>query len=298
MQVATSTGRRELVLFFSMFVLYLLVANFCFAADMDKEKSGALINKLTFLENMAFKSVRAKHVEESGIVNGINLLNLAKGNYDKAWKYFQMNQYGQCDAEINKGIKNVTAAFKIVENRENDLSVAEKKYQRLLESIDSYIKSLQLISQEKGVSIEKLLAGVDIVLMIDGAKRNASSKMYGRAVAVLLEVEEQLERAITLAREKETIVYKLEFDNPESEYKYEMERNIKYQYLVGMLLKSSDIKIKSKNSLIKKSLDHNENVVSEAKTLFERGEINLAISTLEKGTLTLMRALRMAGMSL
>ena len=288
-------------LFFIQFLLPgSLVAGETGAAPADdvaeKEKAHKeTLNKLNLLGYILNNSKRAKEVRASGNERAVDILKTAHKHYEEARSLLDKGKYADSNIEIQKSLQNISVAFRMVVDKEREAEIASKQYESLYERVRSFS---ELFNQLPADKVKGILDYDKLNELLKKAESLYAEGKPKQALEPLSSVADMLEQALSDARKNETVVYALEFETPEDEYKYELERNENYTLLTNIIMSNSPKEIKKKLPLIRMLINKNEEMVVEAEKLFEKGDVEEAISLLEKGNKTLVRALRLSGLTL
>ncbi len=264
------------------------------SSDIKKEKRETL-NKLNLLGYILTKSKRTRDVENSGNEKAISILEMARKHYDAAKTFLDSNEFEKSNTEIQKSLQSISVSFRMVVNKEREKEVAKEQYDLLYSRVKSFS---DLFNQLPADKVKGILDSDKVNMLIKKSESLYAEGNPKQALEPLSAVADMLEQALSDARKNETIVYALEFETPEDEYKYEMERNENYTLLTNMIISTSPPENKKKLPLIRMLMNKNEELVVEAEKMFESGEVDSAIELLEKGNKTLVRALRLGGLTL
>ncbi len=264
------------------------------SSEIKKEKRETL-NKLNLLGYILTKSKRTRDVENSGNEKAISILKMARKHYDAAKTFLDSNEFEKSNAEIQKSLQSISVSFRMVVNKEREKEVAKEQYDLLYSRVKSFS---DLFNQLPADKVKGILDSDKVNMLIKKSESLYAEGNPKQALEPLSAVADMLEQALSDARKNETIVYALEFETPEDEYKYEMERNENYTLLTNMIISTSPPENKKKLPLIRMLMNKNEELVVEAEKMFESGEVDSAIELLEKGNKTLVRALRLGGLTL
>ncbi len=264
------------------------------ALELEKNNKETL-NKLNLLGYILTKSKRTKEVKASGNEKAISILEAASKHYDAAKELLGEQEFDRSNIEIQKSLQNISVAFRMVVNKEREIELARKQYELLYSRVKDFSDLFNQLPKEK---IKGMLDSNKLNQLIKDAEMLYKKNEPKQALVPLSASADMLERALSDARKDETVVYALEFATPKDEYKYEMDRNENYTLLTSIILSTSPPENRKKIPLIRMLIDKNEDLVIEAEKLFETGSVEEAIKLLEKGNKTLVRALRMGGLTL
>lgn len=263
-------------------------------SEMEKNYKETL-NKLNLLGYILTKSKRTKEVQASANQKAIDIIKAAHKHYDAAKELLDNKEFDRSNIEIQKSLQNISVAFRMVVNKDREAELARKQYELLYSRVKDFSDLFNQLPEDK---VKGILDSNRLNALIKDAEKLYQEKQPKKALVPLSESADMLERALSDARKDETVVYALEFATPEDEYKYEMERNENYTLLTSIILSNSPPKNRKKIPLMRMLINKNEDLVVEAEKLFENGSTEEAIKLLEKGNKTLVRALRLGGLTL
>ena len=263
-------------------------------SEMEKSHKETL-NKLNLLGYILTKSMRTKEVQASDNQKAIGIIGAAYKHYNAAKELLDNEDFDGSNIEIQKSLQNISVAFRLVVNKDREAELARKQYELLYSRVKNFSDLFNQLPEEK---VKGILDSNKMNQLIKYAETLYQKDQPKKALIPLTESADMLERALSDARKDETVVYALEFATPEDEYKYEMDRNENYTLLTSIILSSSPPENRKKIPLIRMLIDKNEDLVVEAEKLFENKDIEKAIKLLEKGNKTLVRALRLGGLTL
>ncbi len=263
------------------------------AAAVQKAKKSTQ-NKLILLESV-LKSKRPKEVYASGNDNAIKIMDEAQAHYKSAKDLLAKGEYKKSDTEIQQSLKKVSSSFRMVVDKAGEQESAKKQYDDLHQRVNTFEDLFHKLPEKQSKGI---LDANEVAQLIKDAESLYSNKQYKKAVVPLTKASDILEKGLSDATKNQTVVYKLEFATPADEYQYEYERNINYLQLTSIVLESDDPSLKRKKMLIKMLVKKNDKIVAEAKAAFTAKEVDKAITLMEKGNNTLVKALRLGGLTL
>ncbi len=264
------------------------------SVEMQKKRKGTL-NKLNLLGYILTRSNRAKEVRASGNENAIAILRTAGEHYDTAKSLLDEGEFDKSNLEIQKSFQNISVAFRMVVDKEKETEVAREQYELLYSRVKNFSGLFNQLPADK---IKGILDSDKLNMLIRKAESIYQKDQPKQALVPLSEAADMLEQALSDARKDETVIYALEFLTPEDEYNYELQRNDNYTLLINMILDASPPENRKKLPLIRMLVNKNEELVIEADGLFKKGAVDEAIILLEKGNKTLVRALRLGGLTL
>lgn len=265
-------------------------------AKSKKRKN--LVNKLDFFNKLVYHSPKSKFIDEGGNQIAKDLLEKIRSYYVKANNQFEQGNFDETEKLINKGFSEIPKVFNMVKDKKKKTLETKQLYQEISKRVDSYCLAFADVVSEKGIEVEKILDLSAIDVLVNEAKSHASENRYNDAYNIMKDVSNQLEVALSKARDKETIVYKLEFLTPEDEYIYELKRNKSYSQVANNLIEHYPPERARRLPLVRRLFQKNEESIAQASELFKSGETEQAIAKIEQGTKYLVQALRISGLAL
>jgi len=263
-----------------------------------KGRQQELAGKLKFIDMLVNRSPRVKRVEASDDSKAKELLAAAQQHHRRAVAEMEKGDLDQVDHFVGLALDAVGIAFRMVADPAHREAVEAERYKELEARVASFRQAFKEVAAQKGAQTAAFLDEVKVATLVGEAEALAKEKRYQQANQPLAKAADMVERALAKAREKETLVYDLNFATPEEEYAYDLERNRSYELLANMMVAQCPPERKSRLPLIKRLIQRNEELRAEADALAAGGDTEGAIQVLQKGTDSLVRALRMAGLPL
>jgi hypothetical protein len=200
-------------------------------------------------------------------------LKSALGSINQAMKFYAMASGTVADT-IQKGEAQKT--------RFNEYSVS-------IESFRLYVQRALLNSNgDNPLDTEHLNN------LLQLASHLAEQNNYGEANDLLSEAYMLTITAVSALKGGTTIVYSLDFETPEQEYHYELERYKGLVKLLTMINPNGVLPAKLKDS--ESTLDASKNAFKNAKRLANRNEFPRALETISLASKELTKVLRMLGL--
>jgi len=269
----------------------------CQTNQADETPLPLLNKKLLLLRSMALQSATARRIEASQHSSEAKaLLEQAREAERQAQILLQQNDFSGSEALMDEGLRLFSAAARNVADHNRDKDREQKRYHELSERIDSFSQAFARIATEKGPATLNLLNRTEADAKLRQASQLYQEQRFREANQALEQVLVKLERALTEARNQETLVRVLEFASAEEEYAYEIERNHSHEMLIQLLLSQDKLNPGSR-TMINRFIELNANARTEADSLAHQGNHAAALQKLESGTQQLIRALRVAGMA-
>jgi len=251
-------------------------------------------SRLVYVERLLTESSAARRVDASGNAEAVALKAQAQAHFDEARKLADGGDHEAAEAELREAIALMTDAAR---KANGDSSVTQKQsddYGSRKESVQALAKAHDRIATEKGMremnealqeKVDADLAASDELLK-DGKAPEARARLDAAYESVKASLEE--------LRGGDTLVRELNFETPEDEYLYELDRNDTHRMLVEVLLAE-----KMQASPMRKTADgfiaQAGELRREAEEAAGRKKFEEAIRLLEASTKEFIRAIRSAG---
>lgn len=261
-------------------------------------KRKSLLNMLAFFKKLVYESPHIKVINESDNEIAKNLLKEIRGDYVKARQQFEQGNLDEAKKLVKHGFASIPEIFHMVKDEKKVRLKIQQRYQEISKRVDSFNLAFADVVSEKGISVEKILDLTEIDVLVNKAKMFATENRYNDAYNILKGVSNRLEIALSKARHKETLVYKLEFSTPEDEYAYELKRNKSYLQVANNLIEHYPPERAGRLPLVRRLFQKNDESIAQANKLFASGEIKQAIGKVEQGTKYLIQALQISGLAL
>jgi len=251
-------------------------------------------SRLVYVERLLTESSAARRVDASGNAEAVEMKAQAQAHFDEARKLVDGGDHEAAEAELREAIGLMTAAAR---KANGDSTVTQKQsddYGSRKESVQALAKAHDRIATEKGMQemnralqekVDADLAASD-KLLSDGKGAEARARLDAAYESVKASLEE--------LRGGDTLVRELNFETPEDEYLYELDRNDTHRMLVEVLLAE-----KMQASPMRKTADgfiaRAGELRQEAEEAAGRKKFEEAIGLLEASTKEFIRAIRSAG---
>ncbi len=266
--------------------------------EAESKKRKNLTNKLDFFNKLVYHSPKIKAIDEGENIIAKDLLEKIRSYYIKADNQFKQGNLDETEKLINQGFSEIPKVFKMVKDKKKIRLETKQLYHEISKRVDSFYLAFADVVSEKGVEVEKILDLSAIEVLVNQAKTHASENRYNDAYKIMKGVSNQLEEALSKARDKETLIYKLEFLTPEDEYLYELKRNKSYSQVANNLIEHYPPERARRLPLVRRLFQKNDESIAQALELFKSGETEQAIAKIEQGTKYLVQALRISGLAL
>ena len=260
-------------------------------------KTGAatdVASRLVYVERLLTESSAAQRVDASGKTEAIEMKAQAQAHFVEAKKLSESGDSEAAEAELREAIRLMSSAARAANG---DAKVSQKQtddYGTRKESVTALAKAHDRIATEKGMKdMNRALQdkvstdlGMSDELMAQGKGDEARAKLDA--------TYELVKGSLEGLRGGDTLVRELNFETPEDEYLYELDRNETHRMLVEVLLAE-----KMQASPMRKTAD---GFIAQAGELRKQAEeaagkkkFEEAIDLLEASTKEFIRAIRSAG---
>lgn len=251
-------------------------------------------SRLVYVERLLTESSAAQKVDASANAEAIEMKAQAQAHFDKAKSLTESGDSGAAEAELREAIRLMTSAARAANG---DAKVSQKQtddYGSRKDSVTALATAHDRIATEKGMKDmnEALQARVASDL---AASDELLAQGKGDEARVMLDgTYESVKTSLEGLRGGDTLVRELNFETPEDEYHYELDRNDTHRMLVEVLLAE-----KMQASPMRKTAD---GFIAKAGELRKQAEeaagkkkFEEAIRLLEDSTKEFIRAIRSAG---
>ena len=219
--------------------------------DTQRDTNEQLVRqKVMLVESMLERSASSKAIMESDNQEAKELLNEAKELAGIAKENLANGQLESAGEGIDEALKTLSAASSVMKKRKKSALVLRTRYKELSEGIDSFRQAL-----DPGIEFE---IESEIDPLLSDAKVMADANDYAGANKLLSQAYEKTVTAVALARDKQTVVYSLNFETAADEYDYEIRRFNGNRMIVDMMLEKR--KVGSLSELVMKYVADAESV--------------------------------------
>ncbi len=266
------------------------------APDMQLESLRQKASKkLLLVKRLVTDSPIARRIIGGASHDAKQLLAQAGADLEEAAELFDRGYLDKANSLLNRALASVSSASRLVKDERQQEIMNKQHYQQLRERVVSFSEAFERIQDEKrDPDLSSLIDRKKIAGMVASAEQHASEGDHQSANRILHEAAAIVEHALSMARDKETLLHELKFDSPGDEFDYEMQRNRSYELLIGMM------EMKHEGSAIRHfraAVERNREVRVDAEELAKQGDYAQAISRLEESTRQLARTLRMSGLA-
>ena len=256
--------RRRTTECLAVFVATLLGSGVASGTDCrgeDLSKTSQVAQKIMLLERLLTSSEPLRRAEASGEPAALEGIASARQTLAAAKQALDDECIMQASALSSDGLKAATAAFKAAEapdrRHRDDYESAHQQVVTFMLSLESQPRELWGLSVDDFTGIER---------QIERAEMLASNGDFEEAAALLLPVNDRLQRRLFEIFNNKTVYYEKKFDTPADLYAYLKEQYSGYQMLLQSGQKTASY------SAVKRI----ESLLADAATQYDAAEVHAA----------------------
>lgn len=264
------------------------------AALAQASTGNEVASRLVYVERLLTESSAAKKVDASGKPEAIKMKADAQAHFDKAKALVDSGDNEAAEAELRESIRLMTTAARAANG---DAKVSRKQtddYDSRKESVTALATAHERIATEKGMKKENAALQQKVAADLAASDELLAAGKGDEARASLDATYESVKASLENLRGGDTLVRELNFETPEDEYHYELDRNDTHRMLVEVLLAE-----KMEASPMRKTADGFIARAGELRAQAEQAagskKFEEAIQLLEESTKEFIRAIRSAG---
>lgn len=264
------------------------------AAEARASTSNDVTSRLVYVERLLTESSAAKKVDSSGKPEAIQMKADAQAHFAKAKALSDSGDNEAAEGELREAIRLITTAARAAHG---DAKVSQKQtddYGSLKESVTALAKAHDRIAMEKGMKDKNAALQDKVAADLAASDELLAAGKGDEARAMLDATYESVTASLEGLRGGDTLVRELNFETPEDEYHYELDRNDTHRMLVEVLLAE-----KMQASPMRKTADGFIAKAGELRVQAEKAagkkQFEEAIDLLEQSTKEFIRAIRSAG---
>jgi hypothetical protein len=256
--------------------------------------SNDVASRLVYVERLLTESSAAKKVDASGKPEAIKMKADAQAHFDKAKSLVDSGDNEAAEVELRESIRLMTTAARAANGDANVSKKQTDDYDSRKESVTALAKAHERIANEKGMKKENAALQQKVAADLAASDELLAAGKGDEARARLDASYESVKASLENLRGGDTLVRELNFETPEDEYHYELDRNDTHRMLVEVLLAE-----KMQASPMRKMADGFIAKAGELRVQAEqaagRSKFEEAIQLLEESTKEFIRAIRSAG---
>lgn len=264
------------------------------AAAPGASSAADVSSRLVYVERLLTESSAAQKVDASGNAEAIEMKAQAQAHFDKAKNLADSGDSEAAEAELREAIRLLTSAARAANG---DAKVSQKQsddYGSRKESVTALATAHDRIATEKGMTDMNETLQERVAADLALSDKLLAQGKGDEARATLDATYETVKASLEGLRSGDTLVRELNFETPEDEYHYELDRNDTHRMLVEVLLAE-----KMQASPMRKTADGFIAKAGELRLQAEQAagkkKFEEAIRLLEDSTKEFIRAIRSAG---
>lgn len=244
-------------------------------------------------------SKTAERIRESGNADATQLLKRAAELLARARERLAAGDVADADVSVAQALRSFSSASTAMTRARGSTEELKKRNAQLRNEVAVYRDSFRASLLEKGPSFAGLLDDSRLDALLARAQKLTAANKHVDASKPLQDAYDMTVAAVTRLRNNETVVYALDFQTPADEFRYESNRNQSYELLVQqMTIAGAESGSRSAAPLVERFVEDARNLKEQADDQAARGDYEQAIKTMEGANKSLVRALRMMGMSI
>ena len=259
-------------------------------AVTDKE----LDNRLANVERLVESSSGARRVEGSNQADAMLKRDQARELLRQARSAKQAGDSAKTQELLKQASQRMFEAVRMVGTPSSVTEKHQRDFEARIGSVTALREALSRIAAEKGSGSSTQGAIAEVDGLLGKARAAQASGDMEAGWTSLNAAYDRAKREVESLRGGETLVRSLTFENPEAEYRYEVDRNDTHRMLLDVLAQES-ASAKSSKAMVDKFVARAAELRQEAEAQAARGDHAQAVKVLEQSTKELIRAIRSTG---
>ena len=273
-----------------------LFMNQAAASDTPSASTGGveqkLAQKIMMVDHILNSPSMASRIEASGDDVAKQLLARAAQNFRQGEGYFGQGKYLEAEAVIDYVLRDLSAASQLL----NVSQLKQNQFKQFIEQLDAFIlPEWGDISEDETSFLQQQLEQVSELR--NQAIRLADNGSYDDAIGRLEEAYHIKASLLDMLRHETTIVYDLQFDNIQDEYRHLLNRTYHFLELVNYAVANSDVD-SQKQKLMDTYIYRSVVGLEQAEGFETEGKFSDAIPILEQSINQLTAALKILGIKI
>ena len=252
--------------------------------------------KAGLVENMAYRSVAARTIAESGDAAAVVALDEAKALIEEAKNSAAEGEYQTADAKLNQALGLINETVQRLSKAEVQGERSKEAFERRRHAVELFLESYQRVAAD-GES-EATTPAAEHAEWIAGrlaeADAQAAAEDYEAAFKPLEEAYERTRELIRSIRTGQVLTRSLQFETAEEAYQYELKRNDSHFALLEFAIAEKNPQGSVVDRIEEYRLDA-QAARKSAEGSARDGAFPEAIGDLNDSTSLLQRAIRMSG---
>lgn len=296
MKILAETAVLKFPIFLLILFLYL---NMAMAQDESVSEQGdgpgvseKIAQKIKMVNLILHSPDMLRRVEASGDSVVKALVARAAENFLEGEEYFDRGQYLEAEAVLDYVLRDLSASSQLLSLPQQKIS----RYQKFLEQLDAFVlPEWRNLDDQENELLQKQLERVSTLR--GEAIRQADLELYDEAMASLEEAYGLKTSLINQFAHETEIVYDLNFETVQDEYRYMINRTYHYLELVQMAMAQGEID-EQKQKLADKYLYASMLKLESAEELEVHGQFSEAIPILDQSINQLSTVLKILGIKI
>ena len=264
----------------------LFLATLLYAAPSWAQNREELQRKIDYAHLLINVSEQARRISASDNEEAKKLRDDAEKRIQNASMLMEKGELNKAAEEVDEAFRLYTTAAQLVPDPKLLERHQRETYARLLN------QAFAFEAWGKDNMEPEVIAWIRE--RIDKAQGLVLVGYYDEANKLLTEVLDRMIGEMSQALDSKTITYDLDFQTPDDEYRYEDLRNKDYIRLVPIAIAQrhpSEVVLR----LVERLVQQGKDLRKQAETEYDNAHIKKAISTMQKSTERLQKALKMMG---
>lgn len=292
----TSETHQRLYLVCLLCSIFLIAfASLPVAAD-ENAKRAKIESKISLIR-MYLQSRTADEIAGSGSAQANDLLIRTRELTEQVIKDLGEGRLEAAQDGIDQSIKLFTAAAETVNRKKRSNQQYLIEMESVRAEIDAYLESYQAALAARESAVNGPLDQARIAGMLANAENHRQKGDIESARAVLTEARDLVVAALVDIRDNETLVYRVEFQTPVDEFRYEKNRYHEYVALGQSVLAVGDFD-KNRLRLFEQLSDAASQLSSEATVWVEEGDYTSGIHHMQVAIKKVVQGLQLLGIPL
>lgn len=239
-------------------------------------------------------SSAAARIDASNDEKAAALKKSAQDDWEKASLALESGRLDQANQLLVKATQSIFEAVHVLGPAPNAAKKKTRDFADQANSVEVLASALERIAAEKKLGPESESKARAIHTEVARARSLVAQGDIAAGRRIVDEAYESARSAVEDLRRGDVVVKALNFETPEDEYRYEIDRNDTHKMLIRVLLDEKRGS-ESVDSMVRKFIERSEALRQRAESEAAKGDHDTAIDTLEESTQELLRAIRGAG---
>lgn len=269
----------------------------CAPVLADEQALRRSIQGKIMLAQNYLKSRTAVEIVASESSIGKDQLERARELVEKAVSDLAQDMLDSAMSHIDASLKLFTAAAATNTRRRQSRQQDLVEIESMRAEISAYLESYRAALNARGTDGAAVLDQIEIAGLVSNADQFKADGDFHSAKTALGEARQMVVVALARMRDKETVIYTVEFETPGDEFRYEQERYREYVTLGEKVLASGEID-QSREKLFKSLSSAGKRLSDEAEAWAGEGDYHSAINRMQAASIKLIKGLQLLGLPL